>query len=60
MDRVLWHCTGGSDQDHPQEKEMKKEKWLSKEALKIAEKGKKLKAKDKKKGIPIWMQSFKE
>ena len=21
MDRGLWHCTGGSDQDHPQEKE---------------------------------------
>ena len=24
MDRGLWHCTEGSDQDHPQEKEMKK------------------------------------
>ena len=24
MDRVLWHCAGGSDQDHPQEKEMQK------------------------------------
>ena len=24
-----WCCLGGSDQDHPQEKEMKKEKWLS-------------------------------
>ena len=22
MDRGLWHCTEGSDQDHPQEKEM--------------------------------------
>ena len=32
------HCTGGSDQDHPQEKEIKKEKWLSEEALQIAEK----------------------
>ena len=21
MDRGSWHCTGGSDQDHPQEKE---------------------------------------
>jgi len=21
---ILWHCTGGSDQDHPQEKEMQK------------------------------------
>ena len=24
MDRGLWHCTGGKDQDHPQEKEMQK------------------------------------
>ena len=38
MDRGLWHCTGGSDQDHRQEKEMKKAKWLSEEALQIAEK----------------------
>ena len=30
--------TGGSDQDHPQEKEMQKAKWLSEEALQIAEK----------------------
>ena len=33
-----WRCTGGSDQDHPQEKEMQKAKWFSEEALKIAEK----------------------
>ena len=33
------HCTGGSDHDHPQEKEMQKGKWLSEEALQIAEKG---------------------
>ena len=26
MDGGLWHCTGGSDQDHPQEKEMEKGK----------------------------------
>ena len=24
MDGVSWHCTGGSDQDHPQEEEMQK------------------------------------
>ena len=30
--------SGGSDQDYPQEKEMKKAKWLSEEALQIAEK----------------------
>ena len=37
MDRGLRHCTGGRDQDHPQEKECKKAKWLSEEALQIAE-----------------------
>ena len=26
MDGGLWHCTGDRDQDHPQEKEMKKSK----------------------------------
>ena len=30
-----WHCTGGSDQDHPQEKKCKKAKWLSEETLQI-------------------------
>ena len=38
MDGNLWHCTEGSDQDHPQEKEKKKAEWLSEEALQIAEK----------------------
>ena len=45
MDTDSWHCIGGSDQDHPQEKEMQKgkmqkknKKWLSEEALQIAEK----------------------
>ena len=38
MDRGWWHCTGGSDQDHPQEKEMQKAEWLSEVALQIAEK----------------------
>ena len=38
MDRSSWDCTGGSDQDHPQEQKCKKTKWLSEEALQIAEK----------------------
>ena len=42
MDRFSLHCTGGSDQDHPQEKEMQR---LSEEALQIAEKGKEAKGK---------------
>ena len=28
MDGGWWHCTGGSDQDHPQEKEMQKGKMI--------------------------------
>ena len=28
MDGGLWHYTGGSDQDHPQEKEMQKGKMV--------------------------------
>ena len=48
MNRSLWDCTGGSDQDHPQEKEMQKGKWLSKEVLQIAEKRKDAKGKGEK------------
>ena len=28
MDRDLWHCIEGSDQDHPKEKEMQKGKMV--------------------------------
>ena len=45
MDRGLCYCTGGSDQDHPQVKEMQKAKWLSEEALQIAEKNREAKGK---------------
>ena len=31
------HGTGGGDQNHPKEKEMQEDKWLSEEALQIAE-----------------------
>ena len=62
MDGGSWHCTGGSDQDYPQEKEMQKEKWLSEEALaeKELKKEETLNAKEKRKDIPIWLQSSKE
>ena len=46
MDKGLWHCTGGSVQDHPQEKE--KAKWLSEEGLQIAEKRREVKGKGEK------------
>ena len=48
MDGGTWHCTGGRDQDHPQEKEMQKSKWLSEEALKRAEKRTEAKGKGEK------------
>ena len=53
MDRGLSHCTGNSDQNHIQEKEMQKEKWLLEEALQNAKKRKEVKAKEKRKDIPI-------
>ena len=37
----------------PKKKKCKKEKWLSEEALQIAEKKEKQKAKEKRKNIPI-------
>ena len=37
----------------PKRKKCKKAKWLSEEALEIAEKEEKLKAKEKRTGIPI-------
>ena len=48
MDSGSWHCTGDRNQDHPQEKEMKKEKWLSEEALQIAVKRREVKSKGEK------------
>ena len=48
MDRGPWQCTGGNDQDHLQEKEMQKAKWLSEEALQIAGKGRETEGKGEK------------
>ena len=47
MNRGSWHCTGGSDQDHPPEKEMQKGKMVE-EAFQIAEKRKDVKGKGEK------------
>ena len=44
MDGGLLHCTGDRDQDHAHEK-CKKAKWLSEEALQIAEKRREVKSK---------------
>ena len=48
MDGGLWHFTGGRDQDHPQEEEMQKAKWLSEEALQKVEKRREAKGKGEK------------
>ena len=49
MDGGSWHCTGGSDQEQPQEKKKyKKAKWLSEEDLQIAEQRRETKGKEEK------------
>ena len=45
MDGGSWHSTGDRNQDHPQEKEMQKTKWLSDEVLQIAVKRTEVKSK---------------
>ena len=53
MNGGSWHSTEDRDQDHPQEKEMQEAKWLSEEALQIAEKRRDAKGKEEKKDTPI-------
>ena len=48
MDGGSCHCTGAKDQDHPNEKEMQKAKWLSEEALQIPMKRREAKDKEEK------------
>ena len=48
MDRGLKHCTGGSEQTIPKKQKYKRAKWLSEEALQIAEKRKEAKGKGEK------------
>ena len=56
----LWHYTGGRYQDHPQEIEMQKGKMAVWEGFTNRAIEEKLKAKEKKKDIPIWMHSSDE
>ena len=60
MVRDSWPHAGDRDQDHPQEKEMQKAKWLSKEALQIAEKRKDMKGKEEKERYTHLNSSSKE
>ena len=60
MDGGSWHCIEGGDQDYPQEKEMQQGKMIVWGGLINSwEKEEKQQAKEKKKDIPIWMQSSK-
>ena len=52
MPDELWTEVCDVVQDHPQEKEMQKAKWLSEEVLQIAVKRRELKAKEKRKIYP--------
>ena len=45
MDGGLQHFTGGDDQNIPKKNKCKKAKWLSEEALHIAEKRREVKSK---------------
>ena len=51
--------TGRSDQDHPKKKKCKKAKWLSEEAIQIAEERSEVNGKGER-GRHNWMQSSKE
>ena len=44
---ISGYMTGGSDQNHPQNKKCKKANWLSEEALQIAEERREAKGKGK-------------
>ena len=48
MNGGSWHCTGGNDQDHPQEKEMQKGKMVVWGGLQIAEKRREAKGRGEK------------
>ena len=48
MDACSWCCTRGGDQNHPKNKKCKKAKWLSEEALEIANKRRDAKGKGEK------------
>ena len=51
--------TGRSDQDHPKKKKCKKAKWLSEEAIQIAEERSEVNGKGER-GRHNWMQSYRE
>ena len=59
MDRDLWHCTRGNNQNHPKEQEMQEGKMVVWGGLTNSWE-KKWKVMEERKDISNWMQSFKE
>ena len=57
MDGSSWHCTGGSDQDHPQEKDMQKCKMATWGGLPNSCEKKTNEKQRRKRDITIWMQT---
>ena len=53
MDEGSKHCTGGGEQNRPEEKKCKMAKWLPEEALQTAEKRRKAKGKGEKEIYPL-------
>ena len=60
MDRGSWHCKEAVIKTIPKKKKCKKAKWLSEEALQIAEKRREVKGKGEKETYTIGMNSTKE
>ena len=60
MDGGLRHCTGGSDQGHPQEEERRKGKLAVWGGLTNSWKRRSERQRTKGKDIPIWMKISKE
>ena len=61
MDRGSRHCTGSTDQDHPQEKEIQKGKMVVFRGLTNSwEKKRSKRQRRKGKMLPVWMQSSSE
>jgi len=60
MDRGSWHCTGDSDQDHPQEKEMQKGNMVVWRGLTNSWEIREAKGKGEKERYTHLMQSSKE
>ena len=60
MDRGSYYCTGSGDQTITKKKKFKKAKWLSEDALQIAEKRREAKGKGEKEIYTLELESSKK